>query len=317
MIPVREAAKGIFQIGPLGTNRATAATGPYLVVGNDRAMVLEPGEDGQVPGLIEGIKQCGVDLDRVAYVWASHIHLHHIQGVPELLKRLPRAKFLVHPRGAPHVTDPTRLIESTIQVWGDRCYGPMAPVPADRVMAVTDGQLLALGGRELEIVYAPGHAPHHMGLFDRLTKALFPGDLDTGVGSFGGPGGNPSTIFDVDKHVECIRRYQALNPSMLLTFGRQENFTNAQEMLENIATSLLAISRICEVAMRHNLNIAEIDRRVAQFQEWTEVDYAVGLGTGMRTTRGAPPHIVGHVMRKYKLPLPPGVTAGPSARVRG
>ncbi len=304
-VPIKEEAKGIFRIGPVKTGHPSASTSPYLVVGGQRAMVVEPGEDGQVAGLLEGIQQCGIARDRVEYVWASHIHLHHIQGLPQLLRELPKAKFLVHPRGAPHVVEPTRLVETTIQIWGDKCYGPFQGIPRERVMAVEDKQVIDLGGRELEIIYAPGHASHHMGLFDRQTRVLWPGDMDTGEGSFGRADGSSPTIFDVEKHIDSLRHYETFKPSMLLTFGRQHPMP-AEQTLRDAQLDMLAIERLCREGMRQKVTLEELDKRVETFRDWTRAERWEAEG-GRRVVRGAPAHMIAYVRRKNPdLEIPAG-----------
>ncbi|MBI4336254.1 MAG: MBL fold metallo-hydrolase [Chloroflexi bacterium] len=273
-IPVTEVAKGILRIGPLEsahserTSHWSALTSPYLVVGKERAALVEPGEDVQVPGTVEAIKTCGVGLDRVAYVWASHIHLHHIQALPTLLPHFPNAKFVVHPRGAPHVIEPTRLVQSTLEVWGDKCYGPFSPIPRERVMPVDDGQVLDLGGKELEIIHAPGHAPHHMGLLDRQTRALFFGDtsrLDTPGYERGYHDIRPP-LFDVEKFVASIHRFQSLRPSIILTFTYGGVSHSPENTLRWALEDHLAIERICLEGLREKQTFREIWRRVGEYE---------------------------------------------------
>ena len=81
MIPIVEIAKGIFRIGPLESRTPnTNPASPFLVVGSQQSAIVEPGEDGQAPKLLEAIKEIGVGLDRIAYLIATHIHLHHVHG---------------------------------------------------------------------------------------------------------------------------------------------------------------------------------------------------------------------------------------------
>ncbi len=312
-IPIKEEAKGIFRLGALETGRPSANTSPFLVVGEERAAIVEPGEEGQAPQLLEGIKQLGVGLDRVAYVIASHIHLHHIQGVPTLLKGLPQAKFVVHPRGAPHVIEPTRLIESTLAIFGPDCYRPMTPVPADRVMPVNDGQVLGLGGRELEIIWSPGHAPHHMCIFDRLTRVVFAGDaFGTGEGSFGRPGrpGDSPTMYNPDMAVASLHRLRDLKPSIFLVFGQRQPLP-AEDTLKGGEANIRAIERICLEGMRQKVGIDELDRRCDQFADWVRTErvegYDTGFGALRRRDQGAPPALVQYLRRQDpSLEMPAG-----------
>ncbi len=220
MIPITEVAKGIFRIGPLDTHSRTPNTSPYLIVGDKQAAIWEGGESGQAHALLEAIGETGVSLDRIGYIICSHIHLHHIDGVNILLHAIPNARVVVHQRGAPHLVDPIRLNASTFQVWGEGCPS-LIPVPEDRIWGVAGGEVIDLGGRELEIIEALGHAPHHIVLFDRLTRALFPGD-SVGVLGMGKERARPDILpplFELEKAVATLHRLKALKPSVLFLFG--------------------------------------------------------------------------------------------------
>ncbi len=296
-VPIREEAKGIYRLGPLDTGRPSANTSPFLVVGEKCSAVVEPGEEGQVPQFLEGMKQIGVSPDKVAYVIASHIHLHHIQGVPMLLKGLPNAKFAVHPRGAPHVIEPTRLWESTLAIFGPNCYKPVQPVPADRVVTVNDNEMLDLGGRQLQVIWTPGHAPHHICMFDTLTKTGFPGDaFTTGEGSFGRPGkpGESPTIFNPELALASMYRLRDLKPTLLLTFGNQRAMPG-DDTLRGGEAWLLATWRICLEGLRQKVTLAELDKRCDAYMDWTRTErqqgYTVGGNVAQRD-RGAPPALI-------------------------
>ncbi len=275
-VPVTSVAKGIHRLGPLETGHRSGPTSPYVVVGNDRAMVAEPGQDGQVPGIIEGLKVLGVDIDAVEYVWASHIHLYHIQGLSVLLKELPKAKFLVHPRGAAHVIEPTRLMESTRQIWdventpeerGTKCYGPYLAIPREKVISVEDNQVIDLGGKQMQIIYAPGHAPHHMGLFDRETRALFAGDgvMHAEAGRVRGHHDIRPPYFDLEKFLQTVARYRSLNPSMLLIHSRGGAYFSVEDTLRWAEEDHLAIERICRDGMKRGLSFKEIVQKVDEY----------------------------------------------------
>ncbi len=286
-VPITEVAKGLLRVGPIETGRVDATgkpsgpTSPYLAVGQDRVAILEPGEDGQMAALMEAIKVCDVDEDRIDYIWASHIHFHHIQVLPKLLKRLPKAKFLVHPRGAPHLMEPTRLIQSTIEVFGDKCYGPFEAIPKERIVTVEDNQIIDLGGKQLQVIYAPGHAPHHMGLFDLETRALFYGDVAVlgTPGKWRGHHDIRPPLFDVDKFVETIRRYQALNASMILTFTYGGVSHSPQDTLRWALEDHLAIQRICLDGMKNKMSAQEMALRSAIYES--------AAGTGPDVEPGA------------------------------
>jgi glyoxylase-like metal-dependent hydrolase (beta-lactamase superfamily II) len=105
--------------------------------------------------------------------------MDHAGGMGALAQIFPGAKVLVHPRGAKHAIDPSRLIEGTKMVFGadfEERYGPILPVPESQVYVPQDEEIISVNSRELQIIYAPGHAQHHMAIFDRSVRGLFCGE---------------------------------------------------------------------------------------------------------------------------------------------
>ncbi len=320
-VPVTEIVRGIFRIGPIETGRIEAngvpsgPTSPYLVLGKDRALIAEPGEDGQRPALLEGLRECNVDLKDIAYVWASHIHLHHVQGVPQLLKVLPNAKFLVHPRGAPHVIEPTRLIQSTIEVWGDKCYGKFEPIPREKVMPVDDNQIIDLGRKQLQVIHAVGHAPHHMGLLDLETRALFSGDIAMlSLNQERAHSDIRPPLFDLDKFLDSVHRYQALDPKIMLSFRHGGVSHLPQQTLRWVEEDHLIIEKICEDGMRRNRSFKEIVQDMEKYAGWIGTRPPGREGETAEFAGGGLYGMINYVKRKHpELPMP----ADSTKRLRG
>ncbi|MFC1943103.1 MBL fold metallo-hydrolase [Chloroflexota bacterium] len=290
MIPITEVAKGIFKIGPLETgNERTPETCPHLIVGQKQALIWEPGEAGQVRELLEGIRILHVDRDSIAYLIVGHIHIHHCQGVPVLLKELPKATLRVHERAVPHMIDPTRLNESTIQVWGEGCP-VISPVPADRVRAVADGEVIDLGGRELEFIYAPGHAPHQIAMFDHLTRALFPSDA---TGAFNIPNNERCSpdirppLFDVDKAVDTLHRLRALKPKVIFTFTRWGGVSHSpDDTLKWAEEDWRAVESICREGMKQKKTSREIGMQVTEYYKKVRIADEFGPTSEPRAVYG-------------------------------
>jgi glyoxylase-like metal-dependent hydrolase (beta-lactamase superfamily II) len=113
--------------------------------------------------------------------------------------------------GAKHAVDPTRLIESTKMAFGDDFedfYGSILPVPEPQVETPGDGATISIDGRELQVIYAPGHAPHHIAIFDRKTKGLFSGEAlglpQPGAESSPFPVAAPPS-FDIEVYLETMK----------------------------------------------------------------------------------------------------------------
>ena len=152
----------------------------FLVVENGRAAFIETGPNSAVPHLLAALAAHGLDRDAVDYVIPTHVHLDHAGGAGLLMQELPRAKLVIHPRGARHMIDPSVLMEGVRAVYGAdvaaRDYGELVPIPAERVITTTDGMVIELGGRPLRFADTPGHARHHHCIWDEASRGWFTGD---------------------------------------------------------------------------------------------------------------------------------------------
>jgi glyoxylase-like metal-dependent hydrolase (beta-lactamase superfamily II) len=152
----------------------------FLVVENGRAAFVETGPNSAVPRLLAALEAHGLDRDAVDYVIPTHVHLDHAGGAGLLMQNLPRAKLVIHPRGARHMIDPSALIEGVRAVYGAevlaRDYGELVPVPAQRVITTSDGMVIELAGRPLRFADTPGHARHHHCIWDEASRGWFTGD---------------------------------------------------------------------------------------------------------------------------------------------
>ena len=152
----------------------------HLIIDDGRAAFVDTGTHFSIPNLLGALAAEGVDAADVDYIFLTHVHLDHAGGAGRLAAALPRAQVLVHPRGAAHMIDPSKLIAATKAVYGERMfgkhYGEILPIPAERVVAVEDGHRVRLGSRTFEFLDTPGHALHHVSIVDRDSGELFSGD---------------------------------------------------------------------------------------------------------------------------------------------
>ena len=196
----------------------------HLIVDRGRAAFVDAGTHFSVPNLLAALAAQDLDVDAVDYVLLTHIHLDHAGGAGRLAAALPRAKVLVHPRGAPHLIDPSMLIAAAKAVYGEarfiREYGDIVGIPAQRIETPNDGHRIRLGGRTLELIHTPGHAVHHLCIVDRDTAEVFTGDtfglsyreFDTAAGEFIFPTTSP-TQFDPQQLHASIDRILDYKPS--------------------------------------------------------------------------------------------------------
>lgn len=152
----------------------------WIVRGEQSAAVVETGAASSVPRILAALDAAGIGREEVSHVVVTHVHLDHAGGAGTLLQALPRARLVVHPRGARHLVDPAKLVAGSVAVYGEArfraLYGELVPVPVERVIEAGDGFELDLGARPLRFFDAPGHARHHFVVLDEATRGFFTGD---------------------------------------------------------------------------------------------------------------------------------------------
>ena len=198
----------------------------YLIVEHGRAAFVDTGTNFAVPRLLATLDELGLARDAVDYVIPTHVHLDHAGGCGLLMQALPAATLLVHPRGLRHMVDPQALYQGALAVYGqavmDREYGQLVPVPAGRVQATQDGQVLLLAGRPLVFMDSPGHARHHHCIWDARSAGWFTGDTfglsyretDSAVGAWAMPTTSP-VQFEPGPLRQSIARLLARQPQQM------------------------------------------------------------------------------------------------------
>ncbi|MFO1507407.1 MAG: MBL fold metallo-hydrolase [Lysobacterales bacterium] len=207
----------------------------YLIEHHGIAALWDTGTQYSVSRVLDAIDAVGLEPEAVRYVIPSHVHLDHASGTGALIEQLPAALVLAHPRAVRHLADPSRLQASAEAVYGAdvvaSTYGRLQAVPAERIRAVADGERLDLAGRVLRFMDAPGHARHHVTLYDESSRSWFTGDcfgisyrdFDGGKAPLVFPTTSP-TQFDPPALKATINRMLETTPrAMYLThFGRLE-----------------------------------------------------------------------------------------------
>jgi glyoxylase-like metal-dependent hydrolase (beta-lactamase superfamily II) len=269
-----EAAPGIRAIDTnmFGRERLTSA---YLLDASEPA-VVETGPTTSVGAVREGLEALGIGADDLAHVVVTHIHLDHAGGAGALVPHFPRATVWVHERGAPHLAEPDRLMASAARIYGEErlldLFGPVHPIPTGRLRAVSDGDRISLGDRELDVLYTPGHAGHHVALLDDRSRGIFVGDAlgvflpDVGVLR----PATPPPEFELDLAVDSIERIRDTDPSVILF----SHFGPAPEIAELCTLAVDRLRRWTDVvteALRRTDDVAEIVRRLRSATEATDV----------------------------------------------
>jgi glyoxylase-like metal-dependent hydrolase (beta-lactamase superfamily II) len=205
----------------------------HVIEHERRAAFVDTGTTHSVPYLLAALEELRIDRAAVDFVFLTHVHLDHAGGAGALMQALPNARAVLHPRGAPHLLDPAKLIAASIAVYGEtayqRLYGELVPLPKERVLITEDLERLSLAGRPFEFVHTPGHALHHQAIVDLEHAGIFTGDtfgisyreMDTAQGAFIMPATPPSQ-FDPQQLLQSVDRLAAYDPQQLflMHYGR-------------------------------------------------------------------------------------------------
>jgi glyoxylase-like metal-dependent hydrolase (beta-lactamase superfamily II) len=227
----------------------------YLLVHAGHGAFIDCGTNHAVPHLLQSMADAGIDASHVDWVILTHVHLDHAGGAGELMAHLPNARLVVHPRGARHMIDPSQLWAGALAVYGERtmeeAYGRLRPVPAERIVEAPDNFVVDLQGTALRCLDTPGHARHHMAIYDEYAKVCFTGDtfglsyreFDTNKGPFILPTTTP-VQFDPEALHSSIRRLLTLNPqAMYLThYGRVEQVERLACELHDMIDAMVAVA---------------------------------------------------------------------------
>jgi len=231
----------------------------HLVVQDGRAALVDTASNESLPKVLSALAAKGLSPADVDWVLLTHVHLDHAGGAGSYMQAFPNARLTVHPRGARHMIDPTRLVAGTIDVYGaaeaQRMYGEIVPVPADRIVETPDGASVSLNGRRFEFLDTPGHARHHVCIVDERSGHAFAGDtfglsyreLDVD----GRPAIFPSTTpvqFDPPALHASIDRLLARRPGAVYVthFGQVRDVQRCGENLHRLIDAHAQLGLECE-----------------------------------------------------------------------
>lgn len=285
----------------------------YLVADGGDLALVDTGPESTLETLLAGIRAAGRQPEELTHLVITHIHLDHAGAAGALTRLAPRAKVYVHPIGAPHIVDPSRLVASAGMLFGDQMdylWGGMQPVAEDRVVALDDGAGVRVGARTLRAVETPGHAWHHHAFHEAETGTVFTGDV--GGIRLGGiryvrPLLPPPDI-DADRWQESITRIRQLRPRRLLLahFGASDE---PEWHLDDLSARLAAYTkwvaelmgfgadaarltdafrRKCESEVRAAGGTPELARAYEDAVPYDQMATGMHRYVRIRATRGAP-----------------------------
>jgi glyoxylase-like metal-dependent hydrolase (beta-lactamase superfamily II) len=170
----------------LGRARSIAAV---LLESDGHRAIIDPGPASTILALRQHLDSRGIGVSDLNAILLTHIHLDHAGATGTLIKENPNLEVYVHKAGMLHMADPAKLLASAERLWPGELghlFGETLPVPFGNLRMLEGGETLALGSRNVEVVFTPGHASHHVSYFDSSDGTAFVGDT-TGFHIHGDP----------------------------------------------------------------------------------------------------------------------------------
>ena len=232
--------------------------GSYLFHSEKKALV-DVGPKVAIPGLLNAMSQARVSADDIDYIILTHLHMDHAGGIGLAVKEMKNARVLAHPRAYNHLVNPAVLWKASQETLGGLAlkYGKIDPVPENRIIVAEDGMQLDLGkGLVLEIYLTPGHAPHHLCVFDRKEGILLAGDT-AGVymDGFLRPGTPPP--FRFHDYITSLDRMIALKPAKL-GYAHFGCYDNAVAKLQAVKAQTILWYEIAQAGVKEGKTVEEI-----------------------------------------------------------
>jgi len=234
---------------------------------SERIAIIDTGTNYSVPRILATLSDLECKPEEVDYILLTHVHLDHAGGAGSLMQACPNAKLVVHPRGARHMIDPTQLRAGAVAVYGEEVvqkdYGQLVPIEAHRVIEASDGLMINLAGRILTCIDTPGHAKHHITIWDQLSHGAFTGDtfglsyreFDTDKGHFIIPTTTPIQ-FDPKALRISLKRIMALKPECLYPthFSKVTGVTRLYQKMTEMLTKVESLGKsVAQANNRHEL----------------------------------------------------------------
>jgi glyoxylase-like metal-dependent hydrolase (beta-lactamase superfamily II) len=286
MVELKKVADKIYRFETM----LSVMTSPFTVylIKESQGVVIDPGPGALVPRIQEAMKKLG--MKNLAYIIPTHIHVDHAGGAGKLAQLYPGAKVLVHPAGLKHAVDPSKLIESTRKVFGEDFeigFGPILPVPESQIKSVEDGEIITVGNRDLQIIYAPGHAPHHIAIFDRSVKGIFCGE------ALGLPGGKDKQIplpavappsFDQETYIQTMEKLRRLNARVLFYSHGGVVGYDVDRLITQAEENTRILRDIILKALKEGGTNEDVTRRIKEYasrrfdMDLTDMDLALTIG---------------------------------------
>ncbi|HZC65410.1 MAG TPA: MBL fold metallo-hydrolase [Candidatus Dormibacteraeota bacterium] len=240
------------------------AVASALLRSAEHGALIDPGPASTLETLRAGLRSEGLEVADLDAILLTHIHLDHAGATGALVQENPRLAVYAHTRGAPHLVDPGKLLNSARRLWGDelpRLFGITVPVPAENLRILAGGETLTLDERKLAVEYTPGHAGHHLSYFDESDGTAFVGDTG-GIRIQNGPyilPAAPPPDINLELWEESFATILRRRPAKLFLthFGYAEN---PAEHLAEFGERLRRWTDAAEQALKNNSDEAAASR---------------------------------------------------------
>lgn len=256
----KEIADGVIEVDTLlgGWEHLTAG----FVITGDAPVLIETGSQSSLDPLLRELESLGLGPADLAGVAVTHIHLDHAGAVGDVAKVFPNATVYVHPVGARHLVDPTKLVNSASMVYGDLLddlYGRLEPTAVERIKVLGDNEKIQISSnRYLEAIDSPGHAKHHLGFFDSNTGIVFSGDavgvLIPEIGVL--RPATPPPDFDLEQVISSLDKFSGYNPTGI-AMAHYGLFGNPDELLSNARDVVSRWAKVAEDAFNNDQDIEQ------------------------------------------------------------
>jgi glyoxylase-like metal-dependent hydrolase (beta-lactamase superfamily II) len=204
----------------------------YLIIGDKRALLFDSGLGmGHLAEVVHKLTSLPV------IVLNSHTHFDHVGGSYEFStvyavdSDFTRKNALGHPNS--YILKEAGPNSACPPLPRGFVFSNYTIRPFHITHTVHDGEMIDLGGRQLEVLLTPGHTPDALCLLDRGSKELFTGDTFY-----------PDEIWlwwpetDLDAYQKSIERIAALAPSLRVLRGAHTAPEADPGMLAKVAQAL-------------------------------------------------------------------------------
>ena len=237
----------------------------YLVIGPEGPVLVETGPQSTLPTLIDRLSESGFSVNDVHHVLVTHIHLDHAGAAGWFAQQ--GAQVYVHHVGAPHLIDPSKLLASAGRIYGDKMdslWGKTVPAPVERVVPVSDNDVIEVAGLTIKALDTPGHAYHHH--VYQLDDIAFTGDA-AGIqikGTYFVDLPAPPPEFNLNLWQQSIDRLLALplNSIYPTHFGRVDVW---RQQLQDLSELMSTAADFVRIRMEGGLDRDEI---LEQYLAW-------------------------------------------------